>query len=94
MRRIGWLTISGMNMLQAFVSGVLCDRATLFTEPWLMFLSAPVTPPEPWSLSTGRKTILLTVLVISLPRWERKLRSSLGSWPGWTRFIETNSSGS
>ena len=23
---------------------LLCDRATLFTDPWLMFLRAPVTP--------------------------------------------------
>ena len=60
LRMIGWLTTCGMNWLQTLVSGVLCDRATLLTSPWLMFLSAPVTPAEPWSLSTGSRTSLLT----------------------------------
>ena len=52
-RMIGWLTTWGMNWLQTLVKLLLCERATLFTEPWLMFLRAPVTPAEPWSLSTG-----------------------------------------
>ena len=47
LRMIGWATTWGMNWLQTFVSGVLCDRQTLLTRPWLMFLSAPVTPAEP-----------------------------------------------
>ena len=70
-----------MNWLQTLVKVLLCERATLFTEPWLMFLSAPVTPAEPWSLRTGMATILLTIFVTSLPRCERYLRSSLGSSP-------------
>ena len=41
LRRIGWLTTSGMNWLHALVSDVLCERATLLTEPWLVFLSCP-----------------------------------------------------
>ena len=60
-----------MNWLQTLVNGVLCERFTLLTDPWLMFFKAPVTPAEPWSLRTGMATILLTVLVTSLPRWER-----------------------
>ena len=40
-RMIGWLTIWGMNWLQTLVNGVLCERATLLTEPWLMFFKAP-----------------------------------------------------
>ena len=51
----GWVTTCGMNWLQTLVSGVPCDRQTLLTMPWLMFLSAPVTPAEPWSLRTGRQ---------------------------------------
>ena len=46
-----------------------------------------MTPAEPWSLSTGSSTILLTRLVTSRPRCDRRLRSSLGSSPWWTRSI-------
>ncbi len=91
---IGWATTCGMNWLQTFVSGVLCDRQTLLTSPWLMFLSAPVTPAEPWSLSTGRQTILLTRRVTSRPRCDRRVRSSFGSSPAMTSSIVMNSSGS
>ena len=81
LRKIGWLTTSGMKVLQALESGVECDRATLLTEPWLMFLRAPVTPAEPWSLRTGSITILFSRFVMSVPRCERTVRSSLGSLP-------------
>ena len=80
-RMIGWVTTWGMNWLQTLVNVLLCERATLLTVPWLMFFKAPVTPAEPWSLSTGMATILLSVLVTSLPRCERYFRSSLGSSP-------------
>ena len=78
LRRIGWLTTSGMNVLQALVSGVLCDRATLLTEPWLMFLRAPVTPAEPWSFSTGSITILLSRLVIERAQVRAEVAVVLG----------------
>ncbi len=67
-----------MNWLQTLVNGVLCERFTLLTVPWLMFFKAPVTPAEPWSFSTGMATILLSVLVTSLPRCERNLSVILG----------------
>ena len=37
----------GDELVADVAEAVLCDRATLLTEPWLMFLSAPVTPAEP-----------------------------------------------
>ena len=51
---IGWLATVGMNWLQTLVPGVLWERATLFTKPWLMFFSAPVTPADPWSFKHGQ----------------------------------------
>ena len=83
-----------MNWLHAFVAGVLCDRATLLTRPWLMFFRAPVTPAEPWSFRTGSITSLLTRRVTKSPRCDRKFRSSFGSAPWETRFISMYSSGS
>jgi hypothetical protein len=69
--------------------------ATLLTEPWLMFLSAPVTPGRAVVLEHRQHHDLVDPLrVTSLPRCERRLRSSLGSSPWWTSSIVTNSSGS
>ena len=59
LRMIGWLTTSGMNWLQTFAWAELCDRATLFTSPWLMFFRAPVMPADPWSFRTGSRITLL-----------------------------------
>src|SRR3954467_15874611 len=58
--RMTWLaTTWGMNWFQTLVSFEKRERFTLLTDPWLLFLSARVTPAEPWSLSTGSRTILL-----------------------------------
>ena len=76
---IGWLTTDGINAHMAMPSGLEWERKTLFTRPWLMFLSAPVAPAAWWSFRQGKQMILSSRWVTIWPRCERKVRSSLGS---------------